>query len=44
MVLRQGRNVGERLVPETTMDEIVGLIVGAKEDAPDSIRRVASGV
>jgi ABC-type sugar transport system ATPase subunit len=43
MVLRQGRNVGERLVPETTMDEIVGLIVGAKEDAPDSIRRVASG-
>jgi len=43
MVLRQGRNVGERLVPETTMDEIVGLIVGAKEDAPDTIRRVASG-
>jgi ABC-type sugar transport system ATPase subunit len=43
MVLRQGRNVGERLVPETTMDEIVGMIVGAKEDAPDSIRRVASG-
>lgn len=43
MVLRQGRNVGERLVPETTMDEIVSLIVGAKEDVPDSIRRVASG-
>jgi simple sugar transport system ATP-binding protein len=43
MVLRQGRNVGERLVPETTMDEIVAMIVGAKEDAPDSIRRVASG-
>jgi len=44
MVLRQGRNVGERRVPETTMDEIVSLIVGAKEDVPDSIRRVASGV
>jgi len=44
MVLRQGRNVGERQAPHTTMDEIVAMIVGAKEDAPESIRSVASGI
>ena len=45
MVLRQGRNVGERLVAETTMDEIVAMIVGAKEDAQSaSVRSVAAGV
>jgi ABC-type sugar transport system ATPase subunit len=45
MVLRQGRNVGERLVTETTMDEIVAMMVGAKEDAhAESIRSVATGV
>ena len=44
MVLRQGRNVGERLATETTMDEIVALMVGAKEDAhTESLRSVASG-
>lgn len=44
MVLRQGRNVGERLVAETTMDEIVAMIVGAKEDVhAGSLNRVAAG-
>jgi ABC-type sugar transport system ATPase subunit len=45
MVLRQGRNVGERLAAETTMDEIVAMIVGAKEDAhAENIRSIAAGV
>ena len=44
MVLRQGRNAGERLVGETTMDEIVALIVGAKEDYEEGLRSVAAGV
>lgn len=43
MVLRQGRNAGERLVGQTDMDEIVALIVGAKEDYDESVRSVASG-
>ena len=29
MVLRRGENVGERLVDETSPEEIVGLITGA---------------
>jgi ABC-type sugar transport system ATPase subunit len=44
MVLRQGRNVGDRLAPQTTMDEIVAMMVGAKEDAPESLRSVAAGI
>ncbi len=44
MVLRQGRNVGERPVGQTTMDEIVAMMVGAKEDGQvDSLRSVAAG-
>jgi ABC-type sugar transport system ATPase subunit len=35
MVLRQGRNVGERVVAETTMDEIVGLMVGSEPDGSE---------
>jgi len=44
MVLRQGRNVGERQVSETTMDEIVAMMVGAKEDNPESLHSVAAGI
>lgn len=45
MVLRQGRNVGDRPVKQTTMDDIVAMMVGAKEDAgAESLRSVAAGV
>jgi len=33
-VLRQGRNAGERLTKQTTMDEIVAMIVGAADSVP----------
>ena len=43
MVLRQGCNAGERAIGETAMDEIVGLIVGARDNATEDVRSVASG-
>jgi simple sugar transport system ATP-binding protein len=43
MVLRQGRNVGDRPAASTSMDEIVGMMVGAKEDVNESIRKAAAG-
>jgi simple sugar transport system ATP-binding protein len=42
-VLRGGRNAGERNIGETTMDEVVGMIVGAREEADEALGGIASG-
>jgi simple sugar transport system ATP-binding protein len=42
-VMRRGVKVGERLVKETTPDEVVGLIVGSETVAPGAARSGATG-
>jgi simple sugar transport system ATP-binding protein len=43
MVLYEGRNVAERLIGETSIEEIVNLIVGRKFSSVSAVGRTASG-
>jgi ABC-type sugar transport system ATPase subunit len=42
MVLKHGIKVGDKPTAETTMDEVVGLMVGARGDSLEEARAVAA--